>query len=189
MSAWPARTPTGSTTSWWLFSPQTREVQFDEKWSFVAKKEGHLEAGDAPEWGDVWDHTAVDAEHRLLLAVVPGKRILENCQRIVQEVQQQTAGRTDLLLTSDEHAPYATAIEEAYHQLVPVAKRPGPGRPPERQAGHAGWVVLGDGLQEAGEGAGGGSDADVGVRVSVCAGVVVVAVEGEPADQHSVRGA
>jgi hypothetical protein len=47
----------------------------------------------------------VDPEHRLLLAVVPGKRTLENCQQIVDEVQEQTAGRTDLLLTSDEHAP------------------------------------------------------------------------------------
>lgn len=63
--------------------------------------------------------------------MVPGKRTLENCQRIVAEVKQQTAGRTDLLLTSDEHAPYATAIEEAYQQLKPVAKRPGPGRPPK----------------------------------------------------------
>ena len=73
----------------------------------------------------------MDPEHRLLLAVVPGKRTLENSQRIVDEVKRQTAGRTDLLLTSDEHAPYATAIEEAYHRLVPVAKRPGPGRPPK----------------------------------------------------------
>jgi IS1 family transposase len=88
-------------------------------------------AADPPAWGDAWDHTAVDAEQRLLLAVVPGKRTLENCQKLVGEVKQRTGGRTDLLLTSDEHAPYATAIEEAYHQLVPVAKRPGPGRPPK----------------------------------------------------------
>jgi len=72
----------------------------------------------------------VDPEHRLLLAVVPGKRTLENCQTIVQEVKGRTGGRTDLLLTSDAHAPYSTAIEDAYHQLVPVPKRPGPGRPP-----------------------------------------------------------
>jgi len=63
--------------------------------------------------------------------LVPGKRTLENCRRVVEEVKQRTQGRTDLLRTSDEHAPYATAIEEAYHQLVPVAKRPGPGRPPK----------------------------------------------------------
>lgn len=105
-------------------------MQFDEKWSFVAKKEDHVAPGDPPAWGDAWDHTAVDPEHRLLLAVVPGKRTLENCQTIVQEVKGRTGGRTDLLLTSDAHAPYSTAIEDAYHQLVPVPKRPGPGRPP-----------------------------------------------------------
>ena len=65
------------------------------------------------------------------MAVVPGKRTLENCQKIVAEVKERTGSRTDLLLTSDEHAPYATAIEEAYHRLVPAAKRPGPGRPPK----------------------------------------------------------
>ena len=122
-------TPTNSTTSWWLFPPQTREVQLDEKWSFIAKKEAHLQPEDPPQWGDAWDHTAVDAGHRLLLAVVPGKRTLENCQKVVQEVKRRTGGRADLLLSSDEHAPYATAIEEAYHTKVPVPRRWGPGRP------------------------------------------------------------
>jgi hypothetical protein len=67
----------------------------------------------------------------LLLAVVPGKRTLENCQKIVGEVKERTGSRTDLLLTSDAYAPYATAIEEAYHELVAMPKRPGPGRPPK----------------------------------------------------------
>jgi IS1 family transposase len=108
-------------------------VQLDEKWSFVAKKEAHVDPDDPREeqWGDDWDHTAVDPEHRLLLAVVPGKRTLENCKRIVSEVKQRTGGRTDLLLTSDEHAPYATAIEAAYGVWQPVPRRPGPGRPPK----------------------------------------------------------
>jgi hypothetical protein len=61
---------------------------------------------------------------------VPGKRTLENCRKVVGEVKRRTGGRADLLLTSDEHAPYATAIEEAYQELVPVPRRPGPGRPP-----------------------------------------------------------
>jgi len=81
--------------------------------------------------GDRWDHTAIDAEHRLLLAVVPGGRTAPNCQKIVQEVHDRTGGRTDLLLTSDEHAPYATAIEAVYAREVPVPRRPGPGRPPK----------------------------------------------------------
>lgn len=54
-------------------SPKTREVQFDEKWGFVYKKEANCSSGEEDR-GDNWDHTAIDAEHRLLLSIVPGKR-------------------------------------------------------------------------------------------------------------------
>ena len=94
-------------------SPMTREVQLDEKWSFVYKKEAHCEQ-DEKTYGDNWDHTALDAENRLLLSVVPGKRTREQCQKVVDEVKKRTDGRTDILITSDEHAPYETAIEQAY---------------------------------------------------------------------------
>jgi hypothetical protein len=57
-----------------LFPPLTREAQFDEKWSFVGKKEAHCEPGDPLDAlkGDDWSHTSVDPEHRLLLSLVPG---------------------------------------------------------------------------------------------------------------------
>jgi len=46
----------------WLFPPQTREVQFDEKWAFVGKKEKHCdpENPDDAACGDNWDHVALD---------------------------------------------------------------------------------------------------------------------------------
>jgi hypothetical protein len=37
-----------STRKSWLLPPKTREVQFDEKWTFVAKKENHCNP-DKPE--------------------------------------------------------------------------------------------------------------------------------------------
>jgi hypothetical protein len=52
--------PTTLTTNSWLFPPRTCEVQFDEKWSFVAKKQKNcdpLNPDDAPK-GDYWDHVA-----------------------------------------------------------------------------------------------------------------------------------
>ncbi|CAK0747748.1 insertion element IS1 protein InsB [Gammaproteobacteria bacterium] len=111
------------------FSPQTREVQFDEKWSFVFKKEANC-TPEGENCGDNWDHIAIDAESRLVLSVVPGKRTAENCLQLVEDVSKRTKGRTDLLLTSDEHAPYQTAIEKVYATEVAQPKRPGPGRPP-----------------------------------------------------------
>ena len=116
--------------SWLLFPPQTKAAQLDEKWSFVGKKEARLTPGDILQ-GDLWDHTAIDPETSLLLALVPGKRTAENCLEIVEEVKRRTRGLTTILFTSDEHSPYKTAIEQAYAQEVPQPKRSGPGRPPK----------------------------------------------------------
>ena len=84
--------PGASTTNSWPFPPLTREVQFDEKWNFVAKKEKNTDPDDPRdgEKGDDWDHTAVDPESRLLLAVVPGERSAANCKKVVQEVYRRT---------------------------------------------------------------------------------------------------
>jgi IS1 family transposase len=117
----------------WLFPPRTREAQLDEKWAFVAKKEASCDPLDPLDRlrGDDWDHTAVDPESRLLLALVPGKRTGETCERLVRQVHDRTGGRTDLLITTDEHAPYETAIRAVYGVEQPQPRRPGPGRPPK----------------------------------------------------------
>ena len=67
----------------------------------------------------------------MLLALVPGKREGDACKDLGPQVHNRTAGRTDLLITSDEHAPYETAIKEVYSVERPRPKRPGPGRPPK----------------------------------------------------------
>src|SRR5512135_1133385 len=110
-----------------------REVQLDEKWAFVSQKEKSCDPLDPLDRlrGDDWDHTAVDPESRLRLALVPGKRDGDACKDLVQQVHNRTAGRTDLLITSDEHAPYETAIKEVYSVERPRPKRRGPGRPPK----------------------------------------------------------
>src|SRR3954469_19539992 len=125
--------PRGSTTSSWPFPPRTREVQVDEKWAFVAKKEASCDPLDPLDRlrGDDWDHTAVDPESRLLLALVPGERDGPTCERLIRQVRDRTGGRADVLLTSDEHAPYETAIREVSGVETPRPRRPGPGRPPK----------------------------------------------------------
>ena len=89
-------------TSWWLFPPHTREGQFDEKWAFVGKKEKHCDPDDPADAyrGDHWDHVAYDPEHRLVLAVVPGKRSAEHVDQVVQEFHRRTDAEAIALLTS-----------------------------------------------------------------------------------------
>jgi len=123
--------PARSTTNSWLFPPNTREVQFDEKWSFVGKKEKHCDPADPDDakQGDNWDHVALDPEHRLVVSVVPGKRTVENVEALVQDFKERTESRPMNLITSDEYKPYRQAILKAYGEEIVPERTGKAGRP------------------------------------------------------------
>ena len=125
----------GPTTSWCRFPPRTNEVQFDEKWAFVYKKQKHCDLRKAADrrCGDNWDHAAVDPESRLVLQVVPGKRSRKRVRMLVRAVKRRTGRRVLRLITSDEYPPYRQEILAAYGvrpPVVPTGKRGRPRKPP-----------------------------------------------------------
>src|SRR5262249_44049943 len=120
-----------STTNSWLFPPNTREVQFDEKWSFVAKKEKNYDPsrdGDVLA-GECWDYIALDAEHRLVVSAVVGKHSSDHVRLLVEDFHRRTGGRLMNLMTSDENPAYAEAIREVYGQQVQPRRNGKGGRP------------------------------------------------------------
>ncbi len=118
--------------NWWLFPPNTRAVEFDEKWSFVGKKEKNCDrADDADDFlGDQWDHVAFDPEHRLVVSLVVGRRTEELTLLLVEDFHQRTDGRLMDRMTSDENPTYAAAILEVYGEVVVPERTGKPGRPP-----------------------------------------------------------
>jgi IS1 family transposase len=106
-------------------------VQLDEKWSFVSKKEKHCDpAAEADLFrGDQWDHVALDADTRLVLSVVVGRRTTENVELLVEDVRKRLGGRAPELVTSDEYAPYADALVGLFGQEETPARTGRPGRP------------------------------------------------------------
>jgi len=115
----------------WLFPPQTREVQLDEKWDFVGKKQARCDPGDPADArrGDCWDHVALDTESRLVLAVVAGKRTEEHTRALVEQMKRRTGGKPPRLIMSDEYRPYRTALLEAYGREVTPPRTGKRGRP------------------------------------------------------------
>ena len=119
----------------WLFPPRTTELQFDELWAFVAKKEAQCDRSDPHDdhKGDYWDHVAFDPEHRLVVEVVPGARTIENTEALVTQARRRTGGRLMNLMTSDAYPAYGqpSAMPTARRSRHPVpASRAGPsGRP------------------------------------------------------------
>ena len=74
---------------------------------------------------------ALDAEARLVLAVVPGARDAEAVEAVVGEVKDRTGGRVLDLVTSDEYPAYETALLDAYgHEVATTAT----GRPSRKMA-------------------------------------------------------
>jgi IS1 family transposase len=112
--------------NWSLFPPRTREVQLDEKWAFVEKKQANCDAGEE-HCGDCWDHVAFDPEHRLVLSVVPGKRSLENVRKLLKDFKRRTGNRVMNLITTDEYPAYEGAILETWgYRVVPLPQyKPG----------------------------------------------------------------
>jgi IS1 family transposase len=115
-----ASTPKPCTTTSWPFPPNTHEVQFDEKWAFVGKKEKHCDRADPDDdqQGDCWDHVALDPKHRLVVSVVVGRQSGEHTDLLMYDFQQRTEGRTMNLMSSDENPAYVEAIRQVYGQDV-----------------------------------------------------------------------
>jgi IS1 family transposase len=72
---------------------------------------------------------AYDPEHRLVVAVVPGRRDAEGTEALVGEFRRRTGGRTMRLMTSDAYPAYETAILHAYGMEVVPPRTGKPGRP------------------------------------------------------------
>jgi hypothetical protein len=115
-------------------------VQFDEKWSFVAKKEKHCDRADPADdaCGDCWDYVALDPEHRLVVSALVGRHSAEHVGLLVEDFHRRTEGRLMNLMTSDENPAYAEAILATYgEEYQPRRKgkrgrRPAPRKRPPR---------------------------------------------------------
>ena len=116
----PRRMPATRTDELVAHSPQTRELQMDEKWSFVAKKEKNCDEDDPEDQfrGDCWDHVAFDPEHRLVVSVVPG-RTGESVRELVTDVKERLGDRAPELITTDEYTAYGGDPGGVRYQGVP----------------------------------------------------------------------
>src|SRR6266480_1351723 len=52
------------------------QLQFDEIWGFIGKKERHMREDDSPELGDVWTFCAIDSDTKIVPSFKCGKRDL-----------------------------------------------------------------------------------------------------------------
>ena len=107
-------------------------LQFDEKWSYVAKKQRHLTDLDDPnERGDYWDANSLDPQSKLLVSLVPGRRTTTTLHQVVADAAARLACDARLpALFTDGEPTYPEAIVATFGRAYPVPRRHRRGRQP-----------------------------------------------------------
>lgn len=104
------------------------EIQIDELWGFIGKKQKNVIPDDKPELGDVWTFTALDADTKLIASYKVGKRTSETANAFVADLSSRLKNR--IQLSSDGLAAYEQAVEQAfgcdvdYGQIVKAYEAP-----------------------------------------------------------------
>lgn len=97
-----------------------RQLQFDEIWGFIGKKERHCTVDDAPEIGDVWTFCAIDSDTKLVPSFKVGKRNNATANAFVKDVASRMRNRVQI--SSDALKAYVEAVEQAFSANVDFAQ-------------------------------------------------------------------
>jgi transposase-like protein/IS1 family transposase len=85
-----------------------KDVQCDELWSFIQKKEKRRKPGDNPNFGDSYCFVAVERHSKLILNFALGKRNQATTDIFIEGLRLATSG--DFQITTDGFSPYRYAI-------------------------------------------------------------------------------
>ncbi len=87
-----------------------RDVECDEVWSFIGKKQQRVRPEDDQFLGDCYVWVGIERHSKLVLNVTIGKRDQQGCDVFVEGLRQATARTPQFQITSDGYAPYRSAI-------------------------------------------------------------------------------
>jgi IS1 family transposase len=113
----------------------SKNIEVDEVWSFVGKKQRHVSLEDDPnEVGDFYTFVALDSETKLIPTYKVGKRDLPTAKAFISDLSSRLSNR--IQLSSDKLKAYVEAVETVfgadidYGQIVKSyeAEPIGPGR-------------------------------------------------------------
>jgi hypothetical protein len=100
---------------------QVKDVEADEVWSFIAKKEKRVGVDDDLTFGDSYAFVAIERNSRLVLNVTLGKRDQLTANVFLEGVRDAIApGRFQM--TTDGFAPYKHGVPDTFGERVDFAQ-------------------------------------------------------------------
>ncbi|HUY15007.1 MAG TPA: IS1 family transposase [Terriglobia bacterium] len=97
-----------------------RYVELDELWTFVHTKEKNLASDDPADWGDAYTWVALDAETKLVISHLVGKRDSRSANDFIADYSSRAMNRHQV--TSDGFKPYVQAIETYFGADIDFAQ-------------------------------------------------------------------
>jgi IS1 family transposase len=95
-------------------------LQFDELWGFIGKKQKHVTPDDDPTCGDVWTFCAIDSDTKLVPSFKVGKRDMATANAFVGDVASRLKNRVQI--STDGLPGYVEAVEMAFGANVDYAQ-------------------------------------------------------------------
>jgi transposase-like protein/IS1 family transposase len=96
---------------------QVRDVECDEVWSFIGKKQKRVRAEDNQLLGDCYVFVGIERHSKLVLNIAMGKRDQSTTDAFVEGLRHVTA-RARFQITTDGFAPYRSAITTTLHDRI-----------------------------------------------------------------------
>ncbi len=95
---------------------------------FREKKQQRCKADERAEAGDMWDHTAIAADSKLMVSLVVGKRTQEQTQTFVNDAKSRLRPGHLPAIFPDAYDGYASAIRDAFGRRYPAPSDSATGR-------------------------------------------------------------
>ena len=98
-----------------------RDIQADEIWGFIQKKEKQVTADDDPNYGDAYCFVAMETTTKLVLNFALGKRNQATTDIFIEGLRD-TVSRQNFQITTDGFVPYRSAIDNTLGDGVDFAQ-------------------------------------------------------------------
>jgi IS1 family transposase len=93
-----------------------QEIQIDEIWGFIGKKQRNLTPDDEYTKGDVWTFCAIDSDTKIVPSYRIGKRDAQTANAFVTDLASRMTNR--IQLSSDGLPAYGEAVEQGFGSEV-----------------------------------------------------------------------
>ena len=100
---------------------EVRDVEADEVWAFIGKKQKRVRPEDDQNLGDCYTFVAIERHSKLVLNIAMGKRDQATTDIFVEGIRQATA-RSRFQITTDGFKAYRSAITNTLHDRCDFAQ-------------------------------------------------------------------